>query len=510
MEVLLLAFGSVCAVLFSLIISWVVNSVYNAYLHPLAKVPGPRIYGFSQFPYLYHTWSGRWPQALKLLHDRYGPVVRFGPTDVSFIAPGAWQKVFAHKSQDDKVYKKDHHILRAQAKIPTIANADPENHRRMRRLLAHAFSEKALRNQEDIMKHYIDLLVTKFSLFAQQGEIVDIVRWYNYATFDLIGDLAFGRPFGCLENSKYHPWVGIIFDSVRHTTYTLLGKRVWILQPIITRLVPKKLRRNLLEHRKLSEMAAMERIQNENATRHDFLHYILRHNDEKGMSIQEIIEISNTLILAGSETTATQLSGTTFNILKNPDVYKKLVEEIRAAFASEEEITLTSVNNLDYMLATFSESFRVYPPAPIGLPRFVPEGGDTIEGYWIPANTSVSIPHYAAYRCAQNWVDPERFDPERWLGVPQYAQDKRDVFNPFSVGPRDCIGRNLAYAEMRLILARVLWNFDLELMPESENWMDQDAHLLWVKGALKVRLIPVVREEAGVAPKQFGLPNPKE
>lgn len=93
------------------------------------------------------------------------------------------------------------------------------------------------------------------------------------------------------------------------------------------------------------------------------------------MSLDELEANSSILIIAGSETTATVLAGVTYLLLKNPDKMKKLVEEVRTMFASEEEIDLTSVNRLTYMLACLDEALRMYPPVPTGLPREVPKGG---------------------------------------------------------------------------------------------------------------------------------------
>lgn len=97
------------------------------------------------------------------------------------------------------------------------------------------------------------------------------------------------------------------------------------------------------------------------------------------------------LCVAGSETTATLLCGVTFLMLKHPDILNKLKQEVRSAFKSENEITLTSVGNLEYMLACLNEAMRIYPPAPVGFPREVPKGGVTINGQFVPEGVSVSI-----------------------------------------------------------------------------------------------------------------------
>ena len=119
-------------------------------------------------------------------------------------------------------------------------------------------------------------------------------------------------------------------------------------------------------------------------SRSDFMSYILRHNDEKGMTVPEIIVNANLLILAGSETTATLLSGATYHLLRNPTALYKLNNEIRNTFMAEDEITLTSVQNLKYMTAVLNESLRMYPPVSGGLPRRVPGKGEFINGRWVP------------------------------------------------------------------------------------------------------------------------------
>jgi cytochrome P450 len=78
--------------------------------------------------------------------------------------------------------------------------------------------------------------------------------------------------------------------------------------------------------------------------------------------------------------------------------------------------------------------------------------------------------------------------PERWLGDPAYRDDRRECFQPFAYGPRDCLGQNMALHEMRLIIARLFFKFNLELCEESSRWDDQKAFVLWEKKPLMCRL----------------------
>jgi len=137
---------------------------------------------------------------------------------------------------------------------------------------------------------------------------------------------------------------------------------------------------------------------------------------------------------------------------------------------------------------------RLYPPVPTGLPRQVPKGGAWICGEYVPEDVTVSVSQWATYHSESNFYDAESFIPERWLGEDaRFEHDNHAAFQPFSVGPRNCIGRNLAYHECRLLLTEVFWKFDLELVDESRDWTDQKVFSFWDKSPLWVQLRRAVR-----------------
>ncbi|KXJ90431.1 cytochrome P450 [Microdochium bolleyi] len=474
----------------------IARGIYLAFFHPLAKIPGPKLYTLTDWFYLYYLARGTWPHKLKQLHARYGATVRFSPDEVSTIDPEAWKQIYGHKKESSQQFPKDPAFYDASATpVRDIIHADNDGHKRMRRVMAHAFSEKALRAQSHLLDHHVDLFIAKFAEMAARDDPVDITLWYNFATFDVIGDLAFGQSFRCLEKGVYDPAVAAIQNSIKFGTVgQIVVRHPWV-GPFFRRMVPRQIVHDFNYNVQRGEEIVKDRIdRGGGADRRDLLDYVLRHNDEKGLSKDEIATNATTLIIAGSDTTGTILVGTTFNLLTNRDKYDKLVEEIRGRFSSEEEINQGTVNDLPYLLAVFDESFRLYPPVPVGLSRVVPPGGSHISGYFLPENSKVSIPHLTAYRDPQTWTDPEHFVPERWLGTDlRYANDRRDILYPFSTGPRNCIGKNLAYAEMRTILTRLLWRFDLHIRPESRRWDDQCIYFAWEKGPLMVDVTPAKR-----------------
>ena len=217
-----------------------------------------------------------------------------------------------------------------------------------------------------------------------------MVKWLNFTTFDIVGDLALGESFHCLEESRYHGWVSILFTQFKAAAL-FVSLRFFGLDRPVKLLLPKKLLKKRTDHANI----ANERIQRRrdqgvsaDAQRSDFMTYVLRHNDEKGMTYPEIEATMRVLVVAGSETTATALSGIVGNLLRHPDTMRKLSEEIRQSFRHASEICAERVSSLTYLTAVIEEGLRLCPPVALGMPRIVPEGGAKVSGHVLPPGVS--------------------------------------------------------------------------------------------------------------------------
>jgi cytochrome P450 len=211
--------------------------------------------------------------------------------------------------------------------------------------------------------------------------------------------------------------------------------------------------------------------------------------------------------VAGSETTATELCGLTNYLLRNPEKFARLKTELRTACKTEADLTMDVLGSLPYMNACIEEGLRIFPPVPIGLLRTVPKGGSLIDGHPVPENTSVCVASWAAAHSAANFADPDAFLPERFLDTPEskarYGADIKKAAQPFSTGPRGCIGRNLTYVELRLILGALLWNFDLAFAEDGARLWNPDeefkglrAYNTWEKSPLRVKLTDIRKSPA--------------
>ncbi|KAI9150878.1 Isotrichodermin C-15 hydroxylase [Paramyrothecium foliicola] len=473
-------------------IYFISKAIYNLYFHPLSNIPGPRLWSISPLPFALAEASGFGHNRILQLHKKYGGIVRVEPNSVSVTDPTAWKDVYGHRKAGTLENSK-HPDFFMDMPDSIIGSVNTEEHSRQRRILSHGFSAQTMVKQEPLIRKYVDLLLDKMNAFADQHEPIDVVDWYNYTTFDIIGDLAFGTPFGCLESAAYHSWVQMIFGGVKQKHILRQIQRAApllysFLRPVLRKIFAKV----VLEARNLTETKVHQRLAL-GSERPDFMQSMIGNDEARKMTMPQLYDNADILILAGSETTATapRLSAITSLLCAHPRIRDKLRAEVDATFSREEDITLISVQQLKYMMVVIDEALRLYPAAAGSVPRSINPFGETVSGKYLPANTVAWVYHWVTYHNPDNFALPESFIPERWEGTdPRCVNDKKEAFQPFSHGARNCIGKNLAYAEMRLILARLLWNFEFELVdPKDKDWIyGQPMYGLWEKPPLKIRL----------------------
>ncbi|CAK7211410.1 hypothetical protein SCUCBS95973_001105 [Sporothrix curviconia] len=440
------------------------------------------------------------------MHDKYGPVVRIAPDQLSFLDTAAWRDIYGRRSDlattsdpndedaDDELTK-DPRFYHIEG-VETILSESRANHAILRRQLLPGFSDRAMREQAPMIERYVTLLVKRLREVASSKCVlksVDMFCWYSMTTFDIIGDLAFGEPFGYLAAADIEgkePWIdalAAVYTGLVVVFCKLTGITGWVF-PVLARLFPTMADHNQGGIDKIKRrMALPER-------RPDLIQGLVdknAHDWGHGLTIQQISGTAGIIVLAGAETTTKLMTATTYFLAKHPEALARATAEVRGAFASAEDITLltATATTIPYVLACLNESLRRYPPAGVGLPRLTPKGGAMIAGVFVPGNTAVACWQLAMNHNAAYWDDPFKFEPERFLDGAKYGKDRMEAMQPFSVGPRNCIGRNLAFAEARLILAQVLFNFDLALAePANKDWLDQKAYVIWDTPAMRVFL----------------------
>ena len=157
-----------------------------------------------------------------------------------------------------------------------------------------------------------------------------------------------------------------------------------------------------------------------------------------------------------------------FYLSRNPDAYARATAEVRSTFENLEEIKGGSkLSSCRYLRACIDEAMRMSPSVGQSLSREVPSGGAIVDGEFIPEGCDVGVPIYSIQHKEAYFPDPFNYNPDRWLAIKdsttQQAMDQNTAFNPFSVGPRSCIGKGVALVEMMLTMAVVLHRLDFKL-----------------------------------------------
>lgn len=174
---------------------------YNLWLHPLARFPGPLAARAAPFYAMKHWISGDNLWTMKALHETYGPVVRIAPNQLSFCTSASWKDIHGHKPGRRPFLKGSWYEPFPSDPHQIVSVSDVGRHAAMRKTLSHGFSATALAGQEDRVHHFVNLLIDQIAR-RYTDEPADMTKWYNYVTFDVIGELAFGEPFGCVESGE--------------------------------------------------------------------------------------------------------------------------------------------------------------------------------------------------------------------------------------------------------------------------------------------------------------------
>jgi benzoate 4-monooxygenase len=335
------------------------------------------------------------------------------------------------------------------------------------------------------MHHNLDELVKQWDRISgsAQGQYADMdaLHWFNYLAFDIIGDLAFGAPFGMLEKGKDIAEVRYAPDAP--PTYApaieVLNRRGEVsgtigclpqLKPYAKYLPDPFFSKGIRAVENLAGIATArvkERLDNaDNIDRVDLLTRLMEGRDEAGAQLgrAELTAEALTQLIAGSDTTSNTSCALMYHVLRNPHVGPKLQAELDAALPHDSVPQFEQVKDLPYLDAVIKETMRIHSTSSLGLPRVVPPGpGITISGHFFPQGSVVSVPSYTIHHSTSIWgPDADAFKPERW-DESRLTEQQKASFIPFSFGPRACVGRNVAEMELALIVGTVFRRYEFEL-----------------------------------------------
>ncbi len=468
---------------------------YRLYIHPLSSYPGPKLLATTNLVHIRHVLRGSWVHKVLALHEQYGPVVRVAPNEISYVTEEAWNDIYKTARGQEQL-KKFLPTTPKRWENGLFDNKSDEEHQFIRKRLSPALSDRGVHSREAVLRRHVDFMMKRLKeQISTSGEAaLDVLDWFQSVTTDVIGDFLTQEDFGTLANGRAHFMMPSNYVVLKGLAIGTAFTRNFWLRNFVVKMKPPPLMR-------LHDRVAKERfdrhLSGKHSNKNDIVGLLTKDMDtEKGLSKQRAFRVTSDFLLAGTDTVAVTLAGATYLLLRNPEKLRKLQDEIRSGFSTANDVTLAGINALKYSNAVIRETLRLWPPGPETTRRVVNTGGKIISGHYVPAQTLVGVYHWAAGRYSAAWKDAHSFIPERWLlDNEEYRDDKHGVTQPYSAGARNCVGQSLAQAELRLILAMMVWEFDMQLEdPEDAGWMETRIFgLVAEKRALMVKLRRVRR-----------------
>ncbi|KAH7412332.1 cytochrome P450 [Phaeosphaeria sp. MPI-PUGE-AT-0046c] len=463
----------------------VLYGIYNVYLHPLRGYPGPLLWRAYRIPYVASTQQGVLHIRLRDFHARYGSIVRIAPNELSYADSTAWKDIYLNRP-GQPVFEKNRTWFKkfAPDDPSSIMAFEEDEHARFRRAFSNSFSDKSLKDQMPVVESYVDLFINRLKEVSAGSEktrkTIDMMKWINYFAFDLSGDLSFGESFDCLKNGEAHPWVAIAQDFGKGLALIASVNTYPPIDKLLRYIIPKEILQRNIDHRAMTAAIARKRLAID-TSRPDFVTPTKAYNEKKNAFTDREWELNMLVIaFAASETAASALTAMVRELLQSRGVLHRLTQELRSTFTQEEDITSASTKNLPYLNAVINEGLRLDPPVVVGVPRITPHPGSMVCNRWVSGGTYVAYNQFAANRQSYNYSSPNSFLPERF--IEQRKGDDMHGFQPFGTGRHSCPGMKLAYSEMRLVLARLVWGFDMKLGDTKDrwDWGAQKSYMLWV------------------------------
>ncbi|KAE8365195.1 cytochrome P450 [Aspergillus caelatus] len=379
--------------------------VYRLYFHPLAKFPEPSLGKITDWYAAWCMWNGSAHTKLYAEHQKYGELTSLYSTMAN-------------------VYKADSYVVMI----------DKTTHAFKRRILFKAFTENALKGvQGKTLSHispFCDRLAT--SPTNVWGPSMDVAPLCDYLAFDVISNLCYGQSFNMPGDGRYR-YVPKLTKTLSRRTATLFQQNKGFLCLGFSA-------RGERERARLGN----------NFSTKDCFHYMLNAVDPKtgqGFTSKELWNESVLFVAAN-------LSSVLFHLAHNKQALQKATIEIRSCFKQVEDIRLGShLKSCCYLYACIRESMRISPSVANIPPRRVLAGGMTVDGYYMPEGTIVGTPIYSIHHDEE--TKPQKDDLHK----------AQATFCPFSIGPRSCLAKNLAWVELPLTIARVLFLYEIRLPP---------------------------------------------
>ncbi|KAH8813447.1 cytochrome P450 [Flagelloscypha sp. PMI_526] len=441
--------------------------------HPLAAYPGPFLASLTNLWMAYKVSGGKRHIVLRALHERYGTHVRIGPNTLS-IADADVVTTLLHdpkvpRSSAYRAVEPDHipgNILSSRSiRYPNHLKVHAEQRERW----SKGFTAAALEEFNAPLTARLIQLLEKLRGFAKTHSEVDLDEWFKIFVWDFMGDLVFGGGFSMMEDGGDENGYRSILEQAL-VAQTPILYMAWInnILPHLAALgLIKDSQSKILQ---FAESCMIKRGRQPLAFR-DLVYFFAKEDEQEHLRPTRGAIINDAFIgiVGGSDTTVLTISALFFLLLSHPEKLEELKKEIDTL--DEGELSnFSRLAQLPYLNACIDETLRLFPPLPCYMSRAPPSGsGKVVAGRFVPDGTTVIIPTILLGRDPRYFYpEPTSFWPERWLTTERTANPEIvhniQAFVPFSAGVTLCLGKQLAYRELRLTTTNLIRNFNMKLV----------------------------------------------
>ncbi|KLO12993.1 high nitrogen upregulated cytochrome P450 monooxygenase 2 [Schizopora paradoxa] len=457
--------------------------------HPLSKFPGPALARVSKFWALRNAASGKQHITFKSLHDTYGPVVRVGPNELSIVNVEAIPSIFGDGMGKGHLWEARRFSTEPLA-ISSIR--EPQKHAQRRAVWNKAFSSTALKEYDPLLIHRVQQLVE--CLEDNANVEIDLTYWFNCYTFDFMGDMMFGGGFELMRDGDKDGLKEFMGSGLRNIallhTIPWAARILWKIPSVAGRAT------------RLREwsFAYAERRKESGSKVKDVIHHLMNEDSKEGYAPEDIVTAESLVgIVAGSDSTASVLSGIFYYLITNRSARQRLQEEIDTTILpGGDPFDAATLAAMPYLNAVINEVLRLQPPLPIALQRAVlpNTGGRQVVSDFIPEGTAINLPPYVIHRDPRYFSpSPNSFIPERWLGQDNKFHDSKyytdsNAFIPFAGGFANCVGKNVAIRNIRMVVTILMQRFDMRIAEgyNPKRWEEEMEEYF----VLKIGKLPVV------------------
>ncbi|XP_073494639.1 cholesterol 24-hydroxylase-like [Phyllobates terribilis] len=493
------ALGLITGVLLLLLIvalvAFLLFSGYIYYTHlKYDHIPGPPRDSFfmGHSPTLIKTMNKK-----EIIYDpffewieKYGPIIRLNMMHKALIwvisPEGVKEFLLSPKYTKDDFYERLHFMFGMRfLGRGLLTDVDYDHWHKQRRLMDPAFSKSFLMGSMQTFNEKAEDMVDKLAEMADWKQHIKMHEMFGRVTLDVIAKIAFAMDVR-----------SILDDQIQFPqTITKIMEGLLASRDFLARFHPSKknfikdVKKSLGDLRNEGKERILQRIKaikEGEETPKDILTQILKSAEvHESCTLEDLIDNFVTFFIAGQETTANQLSFVVMELGRYPEVLAKAQAEVDEVIGSKRDIDYEDLKKLQYLTQVLKESLRLYPTAP-GTSRVSVEE-IVVEGVRIPAGSNVMFNTYVMCRMEKYFKDPLHFDPDRFH--PDAPKPNTNIYFPFSLGPRTCIGQVFSQMEAKVVMVKFLQRFDFELV-EGQSFRFYDIGTLRPLDGVLCRLRP--------------------